>query len=43
MKPSTILTKSDFKAARNCPTKLYYRKHGYPTTKDGDPYMELLA
>lgn len=37
------LTKSDFKVAQSCPTKLYYRKRGYPTTKDENPYFELLA
>ncbi|MCU0622791.1 MAG: DUF2779 domain-containing protein, partial [Gemmatimonadaceae bacterium] len=37
------LSKSDFKAARDCVTKLYYREHGYPTTLDEDPYLQLLA
>lgn len=37
------LSKSDFKAARECPTKLYYREHGYPTTLEEDPYLQLLA
>ncbi len=37
------LSKSDFKVARTCPTKLYYKKLGYPTTLDNDPYMTLLA
>jgi len=37
------LTKSDFKVARTCPTKLYYRKRGYPTREDGDEYLQLLA
>lgn len=36
------LTKSDFKAAQTCPTKLYYRKMRYPTTKDGDEYLDQL-
>jgi hypothetical protein len=38
-----LLTKSDFKVARTCGTKLYYRKLGYPTTIDDDPYVEFLA
>ncbi len=37
------LTKSDFKVAQTCPTKLYYRKNGYPTLADGDEYLALLA
>ncbi len=37
------LTKSDFKAARTCPTKLYYRKMGYPTRDDSDEYLKMLA
>jgi hypothetical protein len=37
------LSKSDFKVARNCPTKLYYRKHSYPSNKDENPYLEFLA
>ncbi len=37
------LTKSDFKVARTCPTKLYYRKKGYPTLDDGNEYLATLA
>ncbi len=37
------LTKSDFRVARTCPTKLYYRKLGYPTREDGDEYLRALA
>ena len=40
---SKILSKSDFKVARSCPTKLYYKKHGYPSANDGNEYMEYLA
>lgn len=40
---SKFLTKSDFKVASTCPTKLYYRKHRYPTTRDDDQYLRLLA
>ena len=37
------LTKSDFKVAQTCPTKLYYKKCGYPSPKDDDEYLALLA
>jgi len=37
------LSKSDFKVARTCPTKLYYKEHGYPSRLKDDPYMEFLA
>jgi hypothetical protein len=37
------LTKSDFKVARVCPTKLYYKKLRYPSTNDDNPYLEFLA
>lgn len=37
------LSKSDFKVARTCPAKLYYKKLKYPTTLDGDAYVEMLA
>lgn len=37
------LTKSDFKIARTCPTKLYYRKKGYPTIDDQSEFLALLA
>ena len=40
---SPYLTKSDFKVARTCPTKLYYKKLKYPSRKDDDPYLEFLA
>lgn len=43
MSQGLYLTKSDFKVAQSCPTKLYYRKRGYCTTKDENPYFELLA
>jgi hypothetical protein len=42
-KVNTYLSKSDFKVARTCATKLYYKKLGYPSTKDDDPYLEFLA
>ena len=37
------MTKSDFKVARTCPTKLYYRKRQYPSLNDDDSYLQLLA
>src|SRR6476619_2916198 len=37
------LSKSDFKVARTCGTKLYYKKLGYPSTRDDDPYLQFLA
>ena len=37
------LSKTDYKVARSCRTKLYYRMNKYPSAKDGDEYMELLA
>jgi hypothetical protein len=40
---STYLTKSDFKVASTCPTKLYYKKLRYPSLLDDDPYLEFLA
>jgi hypothetical protein len=37
------LSKTDFKIAQTCPTKLYYKKRGYPSLKDEDDYLALLA
>ena len=37
------LSKSDFKVAHTCATKLWYKKHGYPTTNDQNEYMKMLA
>jgi hypothetical protein len=37
------LSKSDFKVARTCGTKLYYKKLHYPSKQDDDPYLEFLA
>lgn len=37
------LSKSDFKLAKDCVTKLYYREQQYPTATDEDPYLALLA
>ena len=38
----SYLSKSDFKVARGCPAKLYYRKLGYPSAKDHDDYLDFL-
>ncbi|HEU5247953.1 MAG TPA: hypothetical protein VFU09_12765 [Candidatus Udaeobacter sp.] len=40
---NVYLSKSDFKVARTCATKLYYRKLGYPSTRDHDEYLQFLA
>jgi hypothetical protein len=40
---STYLSKSDFKVARTCATKLYYRKLGYPSRLQDDDYLQFLA
>jgi hypothetical protein len=37
------LSKTDFKVAQTCPTKLFYKKCGYPSLKDEDDYLALLA
>ncbi len=37
------LSKSDFKVAQTCPTKLYYKKLKYPSNLDDNPYLEFLA
>ena len=42
-KRSLVLSKTDYKVARSYHAKLYYRMHKYPSSKDGDEYMELLA
>ncbi len=44
-RPSTArtLSKSDFKLARTCEAKLYFRENGYTDNRDGDPYLALLA
>jgi len=39
----TYLSKSDFKTARDCPTKLYYKKMHYPNATDEDAFMRYLA
>ena len=39
----SLLSKTDFKSAFDCAAKLYYRKGGYPTTRDDNEYMAFLA
>lgn len=38
-----LLTKSDFLVALECPTKLYYKKLGMPTSDDGNEFRNMLA
>jgi hypothetical protein len=40
---SSYLTKSGFKAACSCPSKLYYYHHGYPSNLNKDEYLKLLS
>ncbi|HRJ59039.1 MAG TPA: DUF2779 domain-containing protein [Anaerolineales bacterium] len=42
-KRQLLISKTDYKIARSCPTKLYYRMNKYPSTNDEDEYIELLA
>lgn len=37
------ISKSDFKVARTCATKLFYRKQRYPTTLEDNEYLQFLA
>lgn len=37
------LSKSDFKVGSDCPTKLYYKKNGYPSKAAEDEYLAFLA
>jgi hypothetical protein len=37
------LSKSDFKLARGCDAKLFFRENGYPDNRDSNPYLALLA
>ena len=43
MNLKNILSKTDFKVALDCPTKLYYRKHDYQSINDENSYLEYLA
>jgi hypothetical protein len=40
---TAYLSKTDFKVARTCATKLYYRKLGYPSMLQDDDYLQFLA
>jgi hypothetical protein len=40
---TAYLSKTDFKVARTCAAKLYYRKLGYPSVRDEDEYLQFLA
>ncbi|HNM38597.1 MAG TPA: hypothetical protein PKI33_16110, partial [Anaerolineales bacterium] len=42
-RPQLSISKTDYKVARSCAAKLYYRMNKYPSSKDGDEYIELLA
>ena len=37
------LSKSDFKIAQDCPSKLWYKKKAYPSEMDNNEYMLMLA
>jgi hypothetical protein len=37
-----FLTKNDFLLARDCSSKLFYKKMHYPSLLDDDPYLEFL-
>lgn len=41
--PSHTLSKSDFKIARSCATKLYYRERKYPDNSQENEYLQMLA
>src|SRR5215472_6370100 len=41
--PMRTLSKSDFKVARTCDTKLYYKELGYPNARDESDLLQLLA
>jgi len=41
--PARTLSKSDFKLARTCEAKLFFRENGYPDNRSHDPYLALLA
>lgn len=41
--PARTLSKSDYKAARTCDAKLFYRENGYASDTAGDAYVQMLA
>jgi len=42
MKFARYLNKTDYKTARECPTKLFYLRSKYPSKKESSEYLELL-
>lgn len=38
-----LLSKSDYKVARTCEAKLYFRENRYPDVLGGDMYLQMLA
>lgn len=42
MSKHNYLTKTDYKLARECPTKLYYSKQGYSSNMSDNEYLEFL-
>ncbi len=40
---SSYLSKSDFKIAHDCYTKLFYKKNEFPSSNDGNEYLQFLA
>lgn len=43
MNDQRTLSKSDFKVARTCDAKLFFRENHYPDNRQSDPYIQLLA
>ena len=42
-RPPRTLSKSDFKLARTCRAKLFFRENGYPDSRESNAYLGLLA
>jgi hypothetical protein len=42
-RPPRTLSKSDFKLARGCRAKLFFRENGYPDSRESNPYLAQLA
>jgi hypothetical protein len=40
---SRMLSKSDFKLARTCSAKLFFRENRFPDSRSSDPYLAMLA
>lgn len=41
--PMRTLSKSDFKLARTCESKLFFRENRYPDARQDDPFLRMLA